>query len=159
VNIFTYPLPDKNGDVSKAKVQPVYISKRETVRALSNKIIRIHQNMYKNCQNCIRTTGYQLIKLDPQEDFKQLCQKLQQNESKIPIEGRVLQDDIILEDAEIAENDIVICEYKTEQESPFALKEDNTVGKALLPSKVCGYCSKPNDKLLSCVCKAVRMRA
>ena len=97
MNIFTYPLPDKNGDVSKTKVQPVYISKRETIRALSKKIIRIHQNQFKNCQSCIRTTGYQLIKLDPQEDFKQLCKKLQQKEVNIPIEGRVLQDDIILE--------------------------------------------------------------
>jgi len=50
----------------------------------------------------------------------------------------------------------VICEYKTEQASPFALKkeEENVTKDLPANSKVCSYCSKPNDKLLSCVCKA-----
>jgi len=157
VNILTYPLPDIDQDFSKAsKARPVFISKRETVKSLTEKIIRIHQDIYKKSKNCLKTTGCRLIKLDPQEDLNQLIKRFQKKEEKISIDGRVLQDETILEEAEIADNDVVICEYQSDKESPYIFKEEPAPQVAPSPCKGCSFCHKQNDKLLSCACKAAR---
>lgn len=141
------------------------MSKKETVKELREKMTRIMKAQGRVKLN-VPLNSCKLWKLDPHQDWRQFIQRtIEEKEEFFPIKGTRLTEGLVLEvlimenrylsfsiqDAELGDTDIVICEYKQGKDWLLMSEEDHT---QFLLSR-CANCGKKDENLPICECKTV----
>jgi len=150
INVLVYPPIKKGQDPLQCQVQTLFMSKKETVKELREKMTRISKaqgNLAHQLTSC------RLWKLDPHIDWRQFIQRaIEEKEEIYPIKGTRLTEGLVLEDAELGDTDVVICEYKQGKDWLLMSEEDHV---QLLLSR-CANCGKKDENLPICECKTVK---
>lgn len=92
-----YPPIKKGQDPLQCKVQTLFMSKKETVKELREKMTRI-MKAQGNIDNSFTMNSCKLWKLDPHQDWRQFIQKtIEEKEEFFPIKGTRLTEGLVLE--------------------------------------------------------------
>ena len=124
----------------------MYLSKKEPVKQLKKKIIRIYNaNNDKYCIEALNFDSCRLWKLNPLVEEENIISKAQHEIEKehIIINAQLLDNNEVLEDSEIGDTDIVLVEFKIDGNFKF-------INKKLYSERLsnsCGYCKKYSKKL------------
>ena len=99
INVLVCPPINKNQSYQECEVQTLYISKKEAVKDLKEKVTRTLQSQ-GDIHNNVNMSSCRLWKLDPKEDYSQfvryVAEEGKENEA-IPIKGKKLPDGQVLE--------------------------------------------------------------
>jgi len=152
INVLVYPPIKEGQDPLQCKVHTLFMSKKETVKELREKMTRIMKAQGRVKLN-VPLNSCKLWKLDPHQDWRQFIQRtIEEKEEFFPIKGTRLTEGLVLEDAELGDTDIVICEYKQGKDWLLMSEEDHT---QFLLSR-CANCGKKDENLPICECKTVK---
>ena len=94
--MFVCPIIDKSQDYNDYKVGTLYLSKKETVKDLREKITRIN-NQATEIHNKVNMMQARLWKLDPRTDLKQIIQQVIESSELLVIKAKKLEDSVVLE--------------------------------------------------------------
>jgi ubiquitin carboxyl-terminal hydrolase 4/11/15 len=126
------------------KVDELYASCKTLIKDLNKKVLKIYNHMYKP-----HITSTRLWKANPGttiEDLTEFRNTVQNSTSPVEFPGNYIVDNLKLEDAEVADEDLVVCEIRNDTAKSWAFK---------LETAKCGYCSKvtTTSSMILCDCK------
>lgn len=127
----------------------IFLSKKETIKDLKEKLYRIFKEMYDLHEKYKFFNMCKIWKLDNNTELNLLSENTLKKQ-KI-IKAKKLEDSISLEESEITENDIVLIEYKLNED--WILTTEEKIHKQ--EKNHCGNCLKANKTLYYCECKQV----
>ncbi|KAL4508044.1 hypothetical protein ABPG72_021417 [Tetrahymena utriculariae] len=145
-------IPHFSSNLNDQIVYKTYVNKKETVQNLKQKIFRILSAKNGNT-NLISPTVCKLWRCDNQVNYKQLIKSYESREnSQVYINAKLIDNSSCpLDEAEIAEFDLLIVEYKG-QDGEWVFQNESE----RLVVNVCGFCGRKDDDLYYCECQLIR---
>ncbi|EAR95433.2 ubiquitin carboxyl-terminal hydrolase (macronuclear) [Tetrahymena thermophila SB210] len=145
-------IPHFSSNLNDQIVYKTYINKKETVQNLKQKIFRILSAKNGNT-NIISPTVCKLWRCDNQVNYKQLIKSYESREnSQVYINAKLIDNSSCpLDEAEIAEFDLLIVEYRG-QDGEWVFQNESE----RLVVNVCGFCGRKDDDLYYCECQLIR---
>jgi len=108
VNVIMLPIPRKEQPQKLDQVDPVFISKRKTVKELKEKLSRAYTTIFPNYHD-FETVKSRVWKVDPRFELEYAWKKWN-GDNQFEIQGNILDDETSIEDAEISDDDTIIFE-------------------------------------------------
>ena len=94
--MLVFPIITRSQDYSDCQVGTLYLSKKETVKDLREKMTRIFNQMIE-IHDKVNMTQARLWKLDPRADLKQIIQQVIDSPQMVVIKAKKLEDSTVLE--------------------------------------------------------------
>ncbi|KAL4464783.1 hypothetical protein ABPG74_011344 [Tetrahymena malaccensis] len=145
-------IPHFSSNLNEQMIYKTYINKKETVQNLKQKIFRILSAKNGNT-NLISPTACKFWRCDNQVNYKQLIKSYETREnSQVYINAKLIDNaSCPLDEAEIAEFDLLIVEYKG-QNGEWVFQNESE----RLVVNQCGFCGRKDDDLYYCECQLIR---
>jgi ubiquitin carboxyl-terminal hydrolase 4/11/15 len=151
LNVLVCPVISKSQNYTSCQIKTLYLSKKETIKELREKISRIFKEI-DTVHNKVNLGVSKIWKLDPRADYKEVVNKVMQSNDAIVIRATKLDETTVLEDAELGDGDIVICEYKFDEQWKFKSESEHQQDQ----DNRCGYCGTVGKNLSHCQCMTIK---